>query len=196
MKISLKYTGMPFHLSINENSFRWMDLLKMLKYSKGDIFNIDGYEFLPYFGLCYIEEYDKWMKHYIPSIGVKDKIILDVGAGCGESAKFFLDNGALKVICIECNEISYSYLKKNSLRNYKIKPYNKFFDVDDLYSFNYDILKMDIEGYEATALYDLIELDKPIVIEAHSNYIINTLSKNGFTIIDMINKTQAIMRKE
>ena len=43
---------------------------------------------------------DEWNKYYLP-IYVKGLTVLDVGAGEGETAKFFLEQGARKVICIE-----------------------------------------------------------------------------------------------
>jgi len=44
-------------------------------------------------------ELDMWHKHYLP-IG---QTVLDVGAGCGETALFYLKHGAQRVICIEAD---------------------------------------------------------------------------------------------
>ena len=61
----------------------------------------------------FIGEYKEWEKWYLP-IDVKGLIILDVGAGEGESARFFLEHGAKKVICIEMDDVCFKRLELNA----------------------------------------------------------------------------------
>src|SRR5437867_10380800 len=39
-------------------------------------------------------ELDLWHKWYLPPDGVEGKIVVDMGAGCGETAQFYLLHGA------------------------------------------------------------------------------------------------------
>jgi SAM-dependent methyltransferase len=104
-----------------------------------------------------------WQKNYLP-VDVKNKIVLDIGAGEGESARFFLNNGASKVICIEPNNYAFSILKANA-RHHPLICLNKRFTLSDLSTINFDFMKMDIEGYEEDLLAK--KLDKPAVVEVH-----------------------------
>jgi len=79
-------------------------------------------------------ELDMWHKHYLP-IG---QTVLDVGAGCGETALFYLKHGAQRVICIEADKTALELLVKN-------------FGSDDrvsIVSARVDSIKIDIEGDE------------------------------------------------
>lgn len=123
-------------------------------------------------------ETKEWRRHYLP-INVKDLVILDVGAGEGETAKFFLDYGAAKVICIEpCHE-AFAHLKENAITN-SLVPINKFFEVSDLSAQTFDFLKMDIEGYEESLLET--KLSSPAVIEVHGMQLRDKFQKAGWRI--------------
>lgn len=119
-------------------------------------------------------EYEEWKKYYLP-INIKDKIVLDIGAGEGETAKFFLENGAKIVICIECNEFRLKYLNENA-KNFPIIVLNKKFDIHDLCIYC-DFIKMDIEGYEEILLN--YKIPKPIVLEIHGMQLIDKFKKDG-----------------
>ncbi len=83
-----------------------------------------------------------WHKAYLP-VG---RTVLDLGAGCGETAQFYLNHGAEKVICIEPNPECLRLLHQN-------------FDGDDrihIVNAKIDSIKCDIEGSE-----------KDMVIETH-----------------------------
>lgn len=119
-----------------------------------------------------------WKRHYLP-ISVKNLVILDVGAGEGETAKFFLDNGARKVICIEPSKESFMYLKRNAA-SHPIVPLNKFFEMLDLLTQSFDFLKMDIEGYEESLLET--KLSCPAVVEVHGLQLKDKFQKAGWRI--------------
>lgn len=68
----------------------------------------------------FLSEYTKWKKWYLPPDhrkGIKGQVVLDVGAGCGETAYFFLKNGASKVISIEPDKKAFEILSENSRVN-------------------------------------------------------------------------------
>ena len=79
-------------------------------------------------------ELETWHRVYLP---VGDTV-LDVGAGCGETALLYLNHGAKKVICIECDPEALKHLRKN-------------FSSDDrvlIVNVRIDSIKIDIEGSE------------------------------------------------
>lgn len=138
-----------------------------------------------------------WSKYYLPSFGLKDKVILDVGAGCGETAHFYLMYGARKVIAIEPDRIAAELLAENAKRNnWNVDVINRGFQLDDL-NIAHDFMKMDGEGCEAT----LLELNddynlKPCVIEVHSKGLIKQLTaKFHMNVVFRSTAGMALIRK-
>ncbi len=101
--------------------------------------------------MCRLEDYDSlqllpahretlkselhiWHKHYLP-IG---KTVLDVGAGCGETAYFYLRHGAERVICIESNPEAIRMLHANFNHDARVL----------ILEATIDSVKVDIEGGE------------------------------------------------
>lgn len=119
-----------------------------------------------------------WKKHYLP-INVRDLTVLDVGAGEGETARLFLENGAAKVICIEPSDEAFAYLKKNAV-SHPIVPINKRFEMSDLETQSFDFLKMDIEGYEESLLGT--KLTHPAVLEVHGLQLRDKFQAAGWRI--------------
>lgn len=128
-----------------------------------------------------IHEWEDWEKNYLP-IDVKGKIVLDVGAGEGETALFYLYHGAKKVICIEANIKCLENLLHNS-EFFNIVPSIAKFDIDMLY-YNFDFMKMDIEGYEEILLN--VDLKKPSIIEVHGLQLRDKFINKGYNISDRI----------
>jgi SAM-dependent methyltransferase len=118
-----------------------------------------------------------WLKCYLPAFALKGKVILDVGAGCGETAHFYLMYGARKVIAVEPDSIAAKLLAENVRRNgWNVEIIDREFQLDDL-NIQHDFMKMDGEGCEAA----LLELEddyhlKPCVIECHNEALIKQLS--------------------
>jgi hypothetical protein len=131
------------------------------------------------FSMIYRENAD-WIKHYTP-INVKGLTVLDIGAGEGETAKFYIDRGAKKVVCIEPEKTAFRTLKDNANRHPEITPINKFFSLSDL-SISHDFLKVDIEGYEELLLNT--KLEQPAVIEIHGLQLRDKFHQKGYRIID------------
>lgn len=117
--------------------------------------------------MCLTNEYPRWRRFYKPPIA-HNEVILDAGAGCGETAYFFFSLGAKKVIAIEPDETRYARL----LRNIKVNDWNCVAINDVLRPemitgdrFQFDFAKVDIEGAEI----DLLGFDlPPSVIEVHT----------------------------
>ena len=90
------------------------DELSVLKINGSKIKLLSGYRQM------FLSEYTKWKKWYLPPDhrkGIKGQVVLDVGAGCGETAYFFLKNGASKVISIEPDKKAFEILSENSRVN-------------------------------------------------------------------------------
>ena len=69
----------------------------------------DWMEFIPPYSEYLQKELEMWHKFYPKGPGIK----LDLGAGCGETANFFLLHGAEKVISIEGEPRALALLEKN-----------------------------------------------------------------------------------
>jgi len=124
----------------------------------------------------FIAEYDEWLEYYLP-LSVEGLTVLDVGAGEGETARFFLEQSAKKVICIEPDGDAFRLLSQNAIgRN--IVCFNKKFDVSDL-KMDFDFMKMDIEGYEEAMLN--VQFTKPCVIEVHGLQLRDRFKELGYT---------------
>ena len=113
---------------------------------------------------------------------MKGKTVLDVGAGCGESAYFYFQHGAKRVIGIESNRSNVKYLELNKrLYNrygFEFKFYLEKFDLLHL-GLNFDFCKMDIEGGEVELL-KLKKIDFPLSVEVHSQDLEAAFTKRGF----------------
>ena len=128
---------------------------------------------------------ENWARYYLP-IDVTGLTVLDIGAGEGETAKFFLDHGAAKVICIEPDPGAVKVLEENALNHPgKIEVHAKFFELSDL-SIKHGFMKMDIEGYEESLL-GLGELPAPSVVEIHGLQLRDRFRKQNYRIDDTPN---------
>lgn len=172
----------PFNIKYNIRMIRFNELVN--NYKELYVNLKDGWRLNYESAEIMAREYPEW-KYYLPPFNLKDKVILDIGAGCGETARYYLLNGAKRVICIENNEVCIKYLDYNSYHfNIFVIPYDFSFEM--LFDLDYDYCKIDIEGYESLMInaYELglFELNrlKPTVIEAHSHYCINKLKEMGF----------------
>lgn len=126
----------------------------------------------------YLDENEDWLELYLP-INVTGLTVLDVGAGEGESARFFLEHGAKKVVCIEPDKACFRLLLENSIGR-SLDCYNKAFSPSDL-NLSFDFMKMDIEGWEEELLK--LHVEKPSVIEIHGLQLREKFEKAGYQII-------------
>jgi predicted RNA methylase len=79
-------------------------------------------------------ELDSWHSGYLPVRGT----VLDLGAGCGETVRFYLLHGAKKVIAVECYEPAYEMLCRNFEGDTRVTPILA----------QIDKIKIDVEGAE------------------------------------------------
>ncbi len=137
---------------------------------------IDGHRLslLPgYLSIVFSEWYLEWERHYLPPFSLSGKTVLDIGAGCGETALFYLTHGADEVICVETNLKSLSFLEENAKANkWNVRIIPGFFTLDML-NYPVDFVKMDCEGCEEA----LLNIDRlpPIALEVHSASILQSL---------------------
>lgn len=130
----------------------------------------------------YIYEMNEWTKYYLPTTdAVRNKTVLDVGAGEGETAKFFLDHGAKHVICIEPEQKLVNVLRVNAAKR-PVTVLQKKFELTDLL-LDYDVLKIDIEGWEEELLSENCPpITKPVIMEIHGLQLIDRFKRKGYRI--------------
>ena len=85
-------------------------------------------------------ELEGWHKWYLPV----ENTVLDIGAGCGETAFFYLNHGAKKVICIESSPKAVELLKKNFGQDSRVI----------IVDAHVDSIKIDIEGSERNMIVE------------------------------------------
>lgn len=131
-------------------------------------------------------EISVWKQNYLP-LDLSGLTVLDVGAGEGETAKFFLNHGAAKIICIESNNEAYRQLARNAVAHPAISAIHKRFSISDL-CLPHDFLKCDIEGYEEELLE--VELCFPAAVEVHGLQLRDKFKRAGWRIVshDNINE--------
>jgi hypothetical protein len=128
-----------------------------------------------------LNESSEWRNVYLP-IDLRDKTVIDIGAGEGETAWFFLNHGAKHVICVEPSLKAGAFLKENAKRhNGKISVINDVFRLEHL-ELQFDFLKMDIEGYEEVLLMERLRV--PSVIEVHGLALRDKFRQRGYRIVD------------
>jgi len=185
------YHGMPLKLSINGVLLNWRDLIKYMLADKNGCLEFDGWRFLYDYGVMYLRERKYW-NYYISPTGIRGKVIVDVGGGCGETAKFFIEHGASKVIVIESNPICKPYLEYNSKHHPELGYYMINFHPSQLNHIAYDLLKLDIEGYELELLPYLKYINQDIILESHCNYITDKFIKDGFELVNGFSRNKEI----
>lgn len=125
--------------------------------------------------------------HYgFKDISWNDKIILDLGADYGSTAECFLERGAKKIYAIEGDKSLLEQLMKfcSNPENKTVPiitfintPYDLIYLISET---EYDICKIDIEGYEIhlTEVPGMVlRKIKEYVIETHSNIINDKIIK-------------------
>jgi hypothetical protein len=142
---------------------------------------LKGWSFSPEFENLYYRELPVWRKLYKPPFSLVGKTVLNVGAGCGETSKFYIEElGAKQVIAVEMEPVALKYLKENA-QTHPIIVIGKPFSVDML-SIPHHFMEMDIEGYEGGLLDgDILKnYHTPCVIEVHTGYLVDKFIANGF----------------
>lgn len=105
-------------------------------------------EMTPAAHMAFIKEQTEWSMYYLPWNGLKGKVVMDIGAGCGESAYFFFAHGASEVICVEPDPVKVAMLRRNAeRRGWNVEIIPDIFRLEQLNRF-FDFLKIDCDGGE------------------------------------------------
>lgn len=122
-------------------------------------------------GIIPLFESLSWKHLYLPEGGIERKTVLDVGMGCGETAAFFFENGAKKVVGIEIMEGCSKNAKENAKRNgWDLDVLGEPFKLEHL-AIPHDFLKMDIDGGERLLLDCRGKELGPCRIEMHPSLV-------------------------
>jgi len=128
-----------------------------------------------------LREWPIWQKFYAP-IPLEGKTVLDVGAGCGETALLFHLHGASKIIAIEPNSQAVECLVENAkVNDWNVETVPEYFSLEHL-KYDFDFMKMDIEGGESVLL-DAPDLDKPAIVEVHNRQVLKQFLARGYKLL-------------
>jgi SAM-dependent methyltransferase len=173
-----------------------------------DIVYIDGFQF--HGGRTSGNIVEVFIKNVYGFLDVKDKVVIDIGAGIGDSSIYLASRGAKQVVAVEPNRHMYELAKKNIDLNgfhdsieliwaeitashkacceHTYPPLITLNDLVQRLAIDPDILKVDCEGCE----YDVILSSCPeilakfshVQIEYHYGYknLARKLEKCGFNI--------------
>jgi len=163
-------------------------LPRVYKVVNDNLIEIDGLLLRSDYASMLCSEYECWEECYLPPFSLLSKTVLDVGAGCGETAKFFLDHGAERVICVErdpgCIEVLQANAKKLDL---DVVP--ETFNIKHLL-LRHDFMKMDVDGYEVGLLST--DYSKPAVVEVHGFVLVERFRKRGYSVQRWWDKKQGV----
>lgn len=150
-------------------------------------------ELLNLYAIYFIREWLAWLQTYLPPFSLEGRTVLDVGAGCGETAFFYFLHGANKVIAIEPSLDALECLHINAqINKWNIQIIPEKFTLEHL-KLPHDFMKIDIDGAE-TALLNT-QIDEPCVIEVHNDPLEAEFEKRGFKKIYSIEESVHIMTK-
>ena len=140
-----------------------------------------------------LKEWDIWEKYYLPPFPLKGKTVLDVGAGCGETALFYFLHKAGKVLAVEPDIEAIKYLKENVRENqWNVEIFPEPFSLKHL-NLDFDFMKIDGEGCEELLL-SMTHVGKPSVIEVHNNRLLSEFLKRGWMKIHSLTNDVHIIR--
>lgn len=169
-----------------------------MKFSRKQDGNIEvsknGFTFTldPKYATIVVTEFADWDTHYCPPFSLKNRTVIDVGAGCGETIMYYALKGCRNFIAIEPNPCYADLLMKNSERNcLTVKVHNDIFRKEHLEE-QFDFMKCDCEGGESILLQQ--EKCKPVSLEVHGDELRKKFMKRGFKIVKDFGNGTCIMR--
>jgi 2-polyprenyl-3-methyl-5-hydroxy-6-metoxy-1,4-benzoquinol methylase len=150
---------------------------------------------LKYHAVEFINYWEAWKKCYLPKFSLEGKTILDVGAGCGETAFLFLLHRAEKVVAVEPDSKAVECIRENIKTNkWNVEVIPECFSLEHL-KLRFDYMKMDCEGCEEMLLH-ISELNKPSVVEVHKSDLLKRFERRGWKKICSLTKDIHIISNE
>jgi hypothetical protein len=146
------------------------------------------------YAFWFIDEWNVWKNCYLPRFSLKGKTVLDIGAGCGETAFFYFLHGAKKVVAIEPYVKAVSILRENAeINKWNVHIIPEKFKLEHL-EIPHDFMKVDIEGGEVELLK--VEINEPCIVEVHNNELKTEFKRRGFKKLYSLSNFVHIMGKE
>ena len=126
-----------------------------------------------------VDEWKMWEEYYVPSFSLEGKIVLDAGAGVGETAIFYAKHSASEIYAVEIDREKAKLIEKNAkLNNVDVEVFAEPFSLKHL-TLPFDFAKIDVEGAEAELLR-LERINFPCIIEVHNKVLEQKFLARGF----------------
>ena len=138
-----------------------------------------------------VSEWSLWNDYYIPPSGIVGKTILEVGAGCGESAALLFEKGAKRAVCVERSSEEVAYLRENVKANgWNVEIVPTAFNLS-LLTDEFNLVRMDCEGCEA----ELLRLDKlpNVIAEVHTEELKRKFLERGLRVTKVLSENTCLM---
>jgi hypothetical protein len=149
-----------------------------------------------YAGLIATEWSSLWEKYYLPPRSIAhDGLIVDIGAGEGETAIFYMKHGYTNFRLVEVEPASLPFLSFNVeiLRRHGCRVDVKYRSAKNEDMVSASFIKMDCEGCEMGLIADYPK-DVPSVIEVHSNDAASKYAMLGFRHVKKVAQGVYLMR--
>ena len=133
----------------------------------------------------YNEVREQFIENQYGRLNVRNRIVVDIGGGCADTAIYFIARGASHVYSYEPDKLTYETGKSNIRLNEmegKITFINSRYSSGKAHAKG-KVLKMDCEGCEYECLKDFIGYDE-IILEFHSgpDELVQMLTNAGYKV--------------
>ena len=177
MKLSLsKRRHIPIITLADGEHYLW-DIVGFIKFLYYYYLHYRKYTFSQGRARIITTETPVWKKHYLPKMPLdKEALILDAGAGEGETILFYARHGFRHFRAVEIDTKSCEILKQNIEADHhlNVEIRNSPFSLEDLN--NIDFAKIDVEGAERQLL-SLAKVQHEMIVEVHGSRLLEEFER-------------------
>jgi 2-polyprenyl-3-methyl-5-hydroxy-6-metoxy-1,4-benzoquinol methylase len=156
-------------IRLTDGEHYFWDLIGAIKFLRHYYLHYRKYTFSQGRARIITTETPVWKKHYLPKMPLnKEALILDAGAGEGETILFYARHGFKNFRAVEIDTKCCEILKQNIENDHRldVEIRNSPFSLEDLN--DVDFAKIDVEGAERQLL-SLEKIQHEMVVEVHGS---------------------------